>query len=95
MAQSSRLSIPLLLSLAGQFALPQDELRDGLYNGRFAAKVGHDFARGMLNGVEGTPTLFINGKRYVGPVTVGALSAAIDTARGAVIATAPRIHIRA
>ena len=95
MAQSSRLSIPLLLSLAAQLGLPQDELRDGLYNGMFGAKVGHDFARGMLNGVEGTPTLFINGKRYVGPITVGALGAAIDTARAAVIATVPRIHVRA
>jgi len=47
----------------------------------------------MLNGVEGTPTLFINAKRYVGPMTVGALTAAIDTARGATIASAPQIHV--
>jgi protein-disulfide isomerase len=93
MAHSARLSIPVLFHLAAQLGLPQDELRNGLSNGRYAVKVGHDFARGVLNGVEGTPTLFINGKRYAGPMTVGALEAAIDTARGDVITTAPRIHV--
>jgi protein-disulfide isomerase len=94
MAHSAKLSIPLLFSLAAQQGLPRDELRDGLSNGKFATKVGHDFARGVLNGVEGTPTLFINGKRYAGPMTVGALEAAIDAARGDVAATVLKMPLR-
>jgi len=94
MEQSAKISMPLLFSLAGQLGLPQNELRDGLSSGTFAAKVGHDFARGVLNGVEGTPTFFINGTRYAGPMTVGAIEAAIDIARGDVIPSAPGMHIR-
>ena len=87
MKHSAELTIPLLFGLAAQLGLPQDELFDGLSNGTFAAKVAHDFARGVLNGVEGTPTLFINEQRYAGPMTVGALKAAIDTERGYAIPT--------
>lgn len=94
MAHSAELSIPLLFGLAAGLGLSTDELRDGLSDGRFAAKVGHDFARGMLNGVAGTPTLFINDQRYVGPMTVGALTAAINTERAHVIAVAPQMHVR-
>jgi len=93
MAHSAKLSVPLLFDLAASLGLPQRELREGLSSGRFVGKVRHDFARGVLNGVEGTPTLFINGKRYAGPITVGALEAAIDTARGAVIAPAVRVRV--
>ena len=95
MANSAKLSITFLLALTRELGLPQDELRDGLVNSTFEPKIGHDFARGMLNGVEGTPTLFVNGLRYIGPITVRALGAAVDTARGGVITTEPRIHIRA
>lgn len=93
MTHSAELSIPLLFGLAAELGLPQHELREGLSQGAFASKVGHDFARGVLNGVEGTPTLFIDGKGYVGPMTVGALEAAIDTARGDVIASIPRVQV--
>lgn len=94
MARSGRLDISLLLSLAGELGLPPEELRDDLFNSTFAPKIGHDFARGLLQGVEGTPTLFINGRRYIGPMTVGALGAAIDTARGAVISSAKPVYAR-
>ena len=93
MAHSAELSIPLLFRLAAGLGLPAEELRDGLSDGRFAAKVEHDFARGMLNGVAGTPTLFINEQRYVGPMTVGALAAAINTERAHVIAVVPQMHV--
>ncbi len=93
MAHSAKLSIPLLFGLAADLGLPTDELRDSLSSGRFAAKVGHDFARGVLSGVPGTPTLFINEQRYVGPITVGALTAALTTERAHVIAVVPQMHV--
>lgn len=94
MAQSANLTTPMLLSLAGDLGIPLDDLRAVLFSGTFTAKVGHDFARGVLNGVDATPTLFINERRYIGPMTVGALSAAIDAARDAVVVV-PQIQARA
>lgn len=93
MAHSATLSIPLLFDLAVALGLSAEKLRDSLSSGRFAAKVGHDFARGVLSGVGGTPTLFINEQRYVGPMTVGALTAAINTERGHVIAVVPQMQV--
>jgi len=34
--------------------------------GTFAAKIKHDFQTGVMSGVNGTPSLFINGERYDG-----------------------------
>jgi Thioredoxin len=34
--------------------------------GTLAAKIKHDFQTGVMSGVNGTPSLFINGKRYDG-----------------------------
>ena len=93
MAHSAKLSIPLLFDLAAALGLPGEKLRDSLSSGRFVAKVGHDFARGVLSGVGGTPTFYINEQRYVGPITVGALTAAITTARAHVIAVVPKMHV--
>jgi len=50
--------------------------------GRYAAKIRTDFASGVRSGVNGTPTLFVDGERYDGPRDVDALVAALDaTAR--------------
>ncbi|MBX6365826.1 MAG: thioredoxin domain-containing protein [Gemmatimonadetes bacterium] len=40
-------------------------------------EVRRDFRRGITDGVNGTPTLFINGRRYDGPRERGAILAAI------------------
>ncbi|MCI2419317.1 Na+/H+ antiporter NhaA [Saccharopolyspora sp. K220] len=43
-------------------------------------RVAADIASGRASGVRGTPTLFINGRRYSGPLDEASLSAAIDEA---------------
>lgn len=35
-----------------------------LASGRFRARVAEDFESGITSGVNGTPTLFIDGERY-------------------------------
>jgi Na+:H+ antiporter, NhaA family len=46
-------------------------------------RVRDDFAGGTASGVKGTPTFFINGKRYRGEVNLEAMAAAInDLLRG-------------
>lgn len=42
-------------------------LIDSALHGDFAARVRKDFASGVRSGVNGTPTLFVNGQRYDGP----------------------------
>jgi len=44
---------------------------------RFARRVREDYDSGVKSGVKGTPTFFINGKRYRGAVTIEAMSEAL------------------
>ncbi|MBD5786943.1 thioredoxin domain-containing protein [Cellulosimicrobium terreum] len=46
-----------------------------------AGVVRRDYADALALGVQGTPTLFVNGVRYRGKVTAEGLRAAIDAAR--------------
>ena len=43
----------------------------------FGDRVESDFAEGLAAGVEGTPTLFIDGTRYAGRMELGALRGAV------------------
>jgi protein-disulfide isomerase len=52
-------------------------LRDGIYRPR----VARDILSGIYGGVNGTPTFFINGYRYVGSHSYRALAAALEAAR--------------
>ncbi len=45
-----------------------------------AKKVRDDFAGGVASGVRGTPTFFMNGRRYEGKVELEAMIAAIEAA---------------
>ena len=45
----------------------------------FGDRVENDFAEGLAAGVEGTPTLFIDGVRYTGRMELGALRRAVGT----------------
>jgi protein-disulfide isomerase len=45
-------------------------------------RVEADFNSGVRSGVRGTPTLFVNGKRYHGTVSVGDLLAAFEKSAG-------------
>ncbi len=44
---------------------------------QFAARVERDVQSGIANGVEGTPSVFINGERYHGKRDEGSLRRAI------------------
>ncbi len=48
---------------------------------RYAAPVQRDYADALAVGVQGTPTLFVDGVRYRGRVTAEGLRAAIAAAR--------------
>ena len=47
---------------------------------RFATKVKRDHESGVASGVTGTPTFFINGKRYAGQPSAAGMTAALEEA---------------
>ena len=49
---------------------------------RFARRVREDVESGQASGVTGTPTFFINGRRYTGPRELEPLLAAVEEAEG-------------
>jgi protein-disulfide isomerase len=48
----------------------------------YGEKVEADFRSGVDSGVRGTPTLFVDGRRYTGPVDLRSLTAAVVAAGG-------------
>lgn len=58
----------------------QAKLTECLSSGRAAAQVDVDFKKGEEAGVEGTPSFFLNGRKFEGNPTPAGLSQAIDEA---------------
>ena len=63
-----RLGVPLFLAIVRYLGLSEQGLRDALAHGTFSDKVRRDFLSGVRSGVNGTPTFFIDNRRYDGPV---------------------------
>ncbi|HEX8000767.1 MAG TPA: thioredoxin domain-containing protein [Pyrinomonadaceae bacterium] len=75
----SALGIPKLKEYATQLSLDRQKFDAALDSGKFADHVQRDLRDGMRLGINGTPTLFINGRK-IPDNTPGALKAAIETA---------------
>ncbi len=67
-----------LLELAKQLHLSGDKLRKALEEGTYTARIKADFSGGVRSGVNGTPTLFINGQRHDGSFGFDDLAVAIQ-----------------
>jgi protein-disulfide isomerase len=80
-ANQHQLSPQLLLALAAQQELSQRELRDELARGLYLPKIQADFMGGVRSGVNGTPTFFINDRRFDGGVDT--LAIAVEEAASA------------
>ncbi|WP_414476057.1 DsbA family protein [Microvirga sp. M2] len=58
---------PSLVAYGEQLGLGERDLLAAL-GGSHAQRIREDFLSGVRSGVNGTPTLFVNGQRYDGPV---------------------------
>ncbi|GGF51599.1 hypothetical protein GCM10007301_08820 [Azorhizobium oxalatiphilum] len=75
----------------GNFSLMDYGARLGLdaaaleaaFAGRYDAKIEADFSGGVRSGVNGTPSLFINGQRYDGPRDVESLVTVLEAVASA------------
>lgn len=73
----ARLSRDDLLLYAGELGLDLDRFARELLDHEYASEVRRDFRRGVRDGVNGTPSLFVGGRRYDGPRERRALLAEI------------------
>ena len=74
----NNLSFPLLESIAKSFSISVSEFREAYLNKKILEKIRNDADGGLQSGVRGTPTFFINGRRYEGSFDVRAVSAFIN-----------------
>ncbi|SCE98755.1 Protein-disulfide isomerase [Micromonospora coriariae] len=75
---------PVHLSLGvEQLGLPPDELNAEVEGRVYADRVRRDFVGGIRSGVNGTPTLFVNGVRHEGGYDLPDLLTAVDAAANA------------
>ena len=72
-----------LLADAGLLGIDERLVRQA-FDGRFDGRIGADFEGGVRSGVNGTPTLFIDGLRYDSPHDLRALLAALGRPEPAV-----------
>ncbi|HVY40524.1 MAG TPA: DsbA family protein [Polyangia bacterium] len=79
----SALELSDLLGYADDLRLDKVRFTRDLEGHRFLPKVRRDFREGVRSGVNGTPTIFIDGQRWDGPYTAAALLAAISGNRSA------------
>ena len=63
MRNQSALSVDKLKAYASELALDRTRFDSALDSGKFAEMVQHDIEEGMKLGINGTPTVFINGRR--------------------------------
>ena len=67
-----------LIDYATKVGCNLDQFVNDMAENRYAARVREDFLSGVRSGVNGTPTIFINGLRYDGPRDLDSMLAAIE-----------------
>jgi protein-disulfide isomerase len=75
------LGLPLYAAIVKALGLSEADLLQTLADGTYRPKVIADFEGGVLSGVNGTPTFFINGHRHLGGYDLGSLAEAIEAHR--------------
>lgn len=76
------LGVPAFLQLAESLGLERDDVVGALEEHRFLERIREDFQSGVRSGVNGTPTFFIDGKRFDGAPSVEALVSALESSAG-------------
>jgi protein-disulfide isomerase len=76
-ANQNELGVDTLERQATAAGVDPSAFRAALKTHRFAERIERDIESGRANGVHGTPSVFINGERYLGARDTAALRAAI------------------
>lgn len=81
-SHSKPLDRSAVLTCALELGLDQERFQKDLAAPYTLASVERDVQLGNQLEVQGTPTIFVNGRRYVGPITQSALRSAIESQLG-------------
>ncbi len=73
-----KLSRENILALAKEIGLDMDKFTADLDSPKFKAVIEKDLADGETAGVYGTPSFFVNGKHYNGPLTLDSIKPILD-----------------
>jgi protein-disulfide isomerase len=76
-----------LIRYAEQLGLDVDRFTDDLRHHTGAGRIAEDVENAALSGVAGTPTFFVNGRRYHGAYDATGLAAAVRAARDRTVLT--------
>ena len=72
-ANYRQLTRPNILRWAEEAGLDMNKFKADLGSGKYRKTIERELSEGATSGVMGTPTFFINGKRYNGPFELDAL----------------------
>jgi protein-disulfide isomerase len=77
-ANQPRLSRETILELAGEHGLDVERLTAEIDSGAHRDRIARDVASAEASGATGTPTFFVNGKRFFGAYDAGSLVEALE-----------------
>ena len=77
-ANQARLDERMLHTLLENLGLASSDLQRAKYLKAAKKRIDSDFSGGVLSGVNGTPTFFLNGERYDGPTDYESLVALME-----------------
>jgi Na+/H+ antiporter NhaA len=80
-SRQDALEEPDLIAYAEELGLDVERFEDDLRRHSKASRIAEDVDSADLSGVSGTPSFFINGRRYQGAYDIDTLSAAVRVAR--------------
>ncbi len=77
-ANQPRLSRETILALAGEHGLDAARMEAEIDSGAHRERIARDVASAEASGATGTPTFFVNGKRFFGAYDAGSLVEALE-----------------
>lgn len=77
-ANQPRLSRETILELAGEHGLDAERMEAEIDSGAHRDRIARDVASAEASGATGTPTFYVNGKRFFGAYDAGSLVEALE-----------------
>ena len=81
-ANQPRLSRETILGLAGEHGLDVERMEAEIDSGAHRDRIARDVASAEASGATGTPTFYVNGKRFFGAYDAGSLVEALEAPDG-------------
>src|SRR5204862_3618810 len=94
-ANQQALERPNLEKYAAELGLNMNKFKEALDSGKWKQKVDAELAEGNKIGAQGTPSFFVNGKKFVGAQPFEAFKAKIEEELKAADALMAKDHVKA